>query len=211
MRNLARSSALVAFAALAFAALAAVACDDAPVSDSSTSARPDEQDASAESETSADAGTSDDATCKGITATGGAISLVAVTDAAPTASGGNIADGTYLLTAATVYGGPATTAFVKLKVTLQIAGPRWTRGYSFDVSVGDAGSGGESTGSDGGTFTTAGAELSATKTCTDGSSDNGFGGFTGGYTASGSTLTLVQDALSGIQGATKIAYVFERQ
>ncbi len=148
--------------------------------------------------------------CKGLTPSGAAITLAPVSGGAdPTPTGGTIADGTYQLTAVNVYNGPAEAATVRLKATLTIDGARWTRAFSFQVQVGAA-AGDESVGSDSGTFTTVGTTVAGVTTCTDGESDNGFGAFSGGFSVDGSTLTLIQAPPSGIQGATKIAYVLTK-
>jgi hypothetical protein len=130
--------------------------------------------------------------CAGALATGAIVGAELLpADAAPLPAGGTIADGTYQLVRARVFGAAAAGhpeySQLKLKETIEVSAGTWRRAYAL------SGAGTSAVGSDSGTFTTASNVVGGEEKCDDGDGADGVGGFLHPYTWSSESLTLFDD------------------
>jgi hypothetical protein len=100
----------------------------------------------------------------------------------PTATGGLVSQGTYVLTAATVYPGVQGTTYATAQTTLQLTGAQF---QEMDSSTGN------STATSSGRWMTAGTTLGLLESCPAPTS------FSWSYSASGGTLTITVPPMNG--------------
>lgn len=154
-----------------------------------------------------DAGPSADlAECQRFAPTGAEV-VPTRSDQPPAAStGGTITDGTYQLVAVTLHDAEQTVPNIRLRVTLQVAGDEWRRGYSIQLNDKPP-----PAGADSGTFVFDGSQIGAVESCEDGAEDNGIGAFSGAYSATPEQLILVQDAPAILDRSFLITYVLQKE
>lgn len=141
--------------------------------------------------------------CKGFAATGAGIHPTVSDDAPPVAAGGTVADGTYQLSAVTIYDGNEAVTNATAKLTLVVSGTTFKRGFDLNFVLQSA------TGSDSGTFAVQGTTLVGNADCNDGDvASDGFG-IGGDFTAAGETLTILQDA-PAVSGGSRIRLDFTK-
>ncbi len=134
-------------------------------------------------------------TCNTLSNVASTVSFEQVAQDPPQPQGGTIADGTYTLTAATIYTGPGgpTGASGSSKVTVQISGTT--------IQVVTDGSPPTKTV----TLATSGSTLTASDTCPDTSVTHG------SYTATAATLLIFLDGGTDDAGARTLVETFTRQ
>ena len=147
--------------------------------------------------------------CVGFKATGNEVHPTVGSGTAPAPAGGTLVDGTYQLTAATAYGSGVSPLLgaATVKSTLVITAGKFVRGYDFSAGPQS------SVGADSGSYALDQATDTITAgnvTCTDGGDDSGFGSLSGGYTATATSLTLIQDS-PALVGGDKITYTLTKQ
>jgi hypothetical protein len=120
------------------------------------------------------------AVCSDLVLTGSPVQPMIVMEREPSSTGGTIADGTYVLTSATMYGNPGRT-LLPMRAVFRISGNK--------IELIESDGGGSYTQS--GTFTTNDADGSMTVTFTCGGNGMPGGAF---YSATATTLTISQPA-----------------